>query len=190
MSLIVPNHYQHVKIMAIDPGLNNTGIAVFELDYGSRSIVAIEPFTLVVQKLANTTGLDDELYSDRNIKLYKLRDNFRQVLANINPFAIVCESPFFNPLRPMAYASLVEVLAIIQNAIIEHNNNITFNTIAPKSAKKVIGSGMDTGKLDVRAAVMRHNDIMSVLRNDINMLDEHSIDAIAVGYSFLKLTGF
>lgn len=189
MSLMVPEHFKIYKIVGIDPGLNNLGVAIFDLDYSTRSIVKIEAFTLVNDKLIDDTGLDEESYSERAIKLYKLRNTLHTVMTNIKPCMVACESPFYSSFRPTAYAALVEVIRIIQLAIMDYNNNIPFYTVEPLLVKKNVGAGMTKGKLDVKNAVMNKPELINVLVNDINTLDEHSIDAIAVGYTFLRTSG-
>jgi len=189
MPLILPYSFSTYKILGIDPGLNNTGISVFEIDYQTKNILAITAFTLVNNRLPDYTGLDDEIYNERTIKLYKLKDAIKQVVININPSAIACESPFYNRLCPMAYGALLETLNVMKSAVIEVNTNIPFTTVEPLLVKKTVGAGMTTGKLDMKDAISKNNIIMSVLSSDMNLLDEHSIDAIGVAYTYLKLSG-
>jgi Holliday junction resolvasome RuvABC endonuclease subunit len=189
MYLMVPEHFKIYRIIGIDPGLNNLGVAIFDIDYSTRTIVRIEAFTLINDKLIDNTGLDEEHYSERNIKLYKLKDNLQSSLKYIKPCMIACESPFYSSFRPTAYAALVEVIRIIQLAILEYNSNVPFYTVEPLLVKKQVGAGMTKGKQDVKSAIMNKPDLINVLVNDINSLDEHSIDAIAVGYTFLKTSG-
>jgi Holliday junction resolvasome RuvABC endonuclease subunit len=185
MSLIMPVNYNNIRLLGIDPGVNNTGIAIFDLDFFHKKILSIEAYTLVNSKLPNYTGLDEEFFPERTVKLYKLKAAINYVLNSVNPCIVACESPFYNRLRPMAYGSLLEVLNAIHVSIIEYNHNVQFYTIEPLLVKKTIGAGMMKGKVDVKDSMLKRNDIMSVLKNNIDALDEHSIDAIAVGYSFL-----
>ena len=89
----------------------------------------------------------------------------------------------------MAYGALLEVLTIIHSAILEYNYGILFKKIEPLLVKKCVGAGTMKGKLDVKACIKKIPIVMNVLVNDIEHLDEHAIDAIAIGYSFLKLSG-
>lgn len=188
MSLIVPDQYKSFTILGIDPGLNNTGVAVFQIDAYSRMIQSIVAFTINTNRLVDTTGIDDELHTDRIIKLYKLKQSIQTTIAQVNPVVIACESAFYNPKFPMAYPALVEAIDFIQSAAIEVNGNIVFRTIEPKVIKKIVGAGMDKGKLDVKAAVANTPSLMQALQMNLELLDQHSIDAIAIGYTFLKLS--
>ena len=189
MPIIVPEGFSNYKMLSIDPGLNNTGIAIFEIDYNTKIINSIEAYTILTNKLYNNTGLDEEFFTERKIKLYKLKRAIQEILILKNPCIVACESPFFNPMRPMAYGALLEVLSIIHSSIIEYNSNIPFISVEPLLVKKIIGAGMMKGKLDVKEAVKNNKSIISKLRNNIELLDEHSIDAIAVGYTFLNTRG-
>lgn len=187
MPIVAPKSYDSFNIIGIDPSVNNFGISIYSIDYLSRKINSIEAFTLKNQRLYDNSTLDEDLYSDRNIKIYKLKNHFINILANINPSLVICESPFYNPSMPNAYASLVQIIQTIQFACLEYNNNIYFSTIEPLLVKKTIGAGMTTGKIDVKDSVLRNELIMSKIINNVIELDEHSIDAIAIAYSFLKI---
>lgn len=186
--LFTPEHYNCYKLLAIDPGVNNCGLAVFNIDYQTNQIMTVDAHTAISAKLNDTTSLYEELYSERTVKLHKLTEYLNQVMVDVNPAIVVCESPFYNRLRPMAYGSLLEVLNSVYSTIISHNNNIPFFTVEPLLVKKTVGAGMQTGKLDVKQAISRIEPIMSVLLPNLESLDEHSVDAMAVGYTYIKLT--
>lgn len=189
MSLVIPDRYSLYRIISIDPGLTNTGIAIFDIDLVVRQVKSIEAMTIKVEQLRNTTGLDDERFSERLIKLYKLKQTIFELVARLQPQSIACESPFYNRLRPMAYGSLLETLTYIHAAVIEYNPNIFFKTVEPLLVKKSIGAGFMKGKIDVRHCIENNPEIMSVLQSDIDTLDEHALDAIGVGIALLKTTG-
>ena len=186
MQLIIPDTYSVYKVLGIDPGLNNTGIAIFTIDCVSNSILNIDAFTLINDKLSDYTGLDEEQYTERTIKLYKLQEAVNHVLAFNNPIAVGCEAPFYNRFRPMAYGALLEVVNNIFASIIKYNPNILFHLLEPLLVKKIVGAGFMKGKISVKESVAKIPELVNVTSQDLNTLDEHSIDAIAVGYSMLK----
>lgn len=189
MSLVIPEQYNLYRVISIDPGLTNTGIAIFDIDMVTRHVKRIEATTIKVEQISNTTGLDDEYFGDRLIKLYKLKETIYYLMQNLNPQSVACESPFYNRLRPMAYGALLETLTYIHAAIIDYNPSIFFKTIEPLLAKKAIGAGIMKGKVDVRYCIENNALLMSLLDTDIDLLDEHALDSIAVGVAFLKTTG-
>jgi Holliday junction resolvasome RuvABC endonuclease subunit len=175
-------------MIGIDPGVNNCGIAVFDVLYNGNVIQSVDAFTLVNSKLVDKTQLYEDLYSDHTVKFHKLMRSISEIISVVKPELVACETPFYSSFRPKAYASLLEVYNGIHAVIIDHNNNTPFIGVEPLLVKKTIGAGMTTGKLDVKEAVRRNTEIMSALTNDLDKLDEHSIDSMAVGYTALKLS--
>lgn len=186
MPLVASQPYINYRMMSLDPGLKNTGVAVFDLDTRSRTILSIDAFLLSNQRLINSAPYDHETVSERLIMIYKLKTAFRHVLEHYNPTVVVSEGPYYNPKSPMAYASLLEIVSMFRSVAMEYNSNILFHIFQPKEVKKVVGSGMNTGKLDMRDAVSRRPELMVPLMQNLNELDEHSIDAIAVGRTCLS----
>jgi len=186
MSLIVPRGFMTYKILGIDPGLNNTGLAIFDIDYATRSILSIETITLVNEKLLDRNELNPETSMERISKLYRLKNAFKEMLQHISPCIVACESPFYNRFRPSAYSSLIETICYLHTAVIELNPNIIFETIEPLLVKKIVGAGATKGKVDVKHSVISNHVLISALKQNIELLDEHSIDAIAVGYAYLQ----
>lgn len=186
MPIIIPDKFNIYKIIGIDPGINNTGVSIVEIEYNTNTIRRISAFTIHPVKLPNLTGLDYYNHSSRTITLYKLKGELYRVFTEIEPSLVICESPFFNRLCPMAYGSLLEVVSAIRDVVISLNKNIPFNTIEPLLVKKVVGAGMVAGKADIKTKISNLPAITDVLIQDINTLDEHSLDAIAVAYAFIS----
>jgi Holliday junction resolvasome RuvABC endonuclease subunit len=189
MPLKIPNQFKTYKVLSIDPGLNRTGIAVYTVDMELRKAVSLEAFTLVNEKLKNGLEFEEEYHPERIFKLYRLKDAFTEVIKKYNPSAVVCESPFYSSFRPSAYASLVEVISHLHDCIINYNHNTLFRTVEPMVVKKTVGATLTSNKGSVKDALLVIPDVMDVLTVDINNLDEHAIDAMAIGYTFLKNSG-
>lgn len=189
MPLMIPEQYLNYRIVSIDPGSIHLGISVFDIDLRERQLKSIEAFTIHTEKLPNYTGLDEEYFGERLIKLHKLKMRIAELIYQLQPQAVACESPFYNRLRPMAYGVLLETLSYIHTAVIEVNPLIFFKTIEPLLAKKAVGAGIMKGKVDVRVCIESNPLLMSVLRTDIDTLDEHALDSIAVGLAFLNNSG-
>jgi Holliday junction resolvasome RuvABC endonuclease subunit len=187
--LSVPDNYKYWNMLFIDPGLNNTGVAIYTVDSETSNITTIDAFTIECDNSHIETGMDPEAFSERFIKLHKLTIAIQRVMMTYNPSVVVCESPFFNRFRPTAYSALVQVIHVLQEAIYYFNPNIGFSTLEPLLIKKHVGAGMMKGKLDVKKVVSENSFIMSRLVRDIDTLDEHAIDAIAIGYAYIRIQG-
>lgn len=191
MPLYLPQSFSSYKLLGIDPGLNFTGVAELTICYHTGKILSIEAYTLANDRLSDYTGLDHDTISERTVKLYKLKLALRYILQRVNPSRIACEAPFYNRLRPMAFGTLLEVVNVLYSAVLEYNSNIPFTTIAPMSVKKFVSAKMvkndtEKGKLAVKDAIKSIPEIMDVLLTNIDLLSEHAIDAIAIGYTLTK----
>lgn len=186
MPLVIPYQNLIFRILALDPGTDNTGVAIYEIDYYTLQPVRIEAFTLQNDRIKVETGIDPELYGERYLKLRKLRVIITELLQKIQPVHVVCESPFYNRFRPMAYGALLELLAEYKGAVVDYNPNVAFTTIAPILAKSVLGAGATKGKLDVKRCLKAIPEITSICATDLDTTDEHSDDAIGIGYTYIK----
>jgi Holliday junction resolvasome RuvABC endonuclease subunit len=186
MSLTIPESTARYNILAIDPGINNTGISIFSmsLQEGRYVIKNIISSTIITNKLNNNTGLYQELHSERQIKLFKLKEELDNILVEHNPSIVICESPFYNRLTPSAYGSIVETIAMLRYSVTNFSINIPFITIEPLLIKKTIGSTLTKDKSSVLNAIKQIPNITNSI-NYIDSLDEHAIDSIAIGYTYI-----
>jgi Holliday junction resolvasome RuvABC endonuclease subunit len=189
MPLEIPDIFKNYKVLSVDPGLNRTGVSVFDIDMSTRRIIGITSFTLINEHLNEEIEFEEDYHPERVFKLYRLKHAFLQVLLQHQPVAVASESPFYSSFRPSAYASLVEVISHLHDCVIQYNHNTLFRTVEPMVVKKAVGAAMSNNKGSVKDAVLVNSMLMSVLRVDIHSLDEHAIDSIAVGYAFLKNFG-
>lgn len=183
--MVIPDHYNSYSILAVDPGINYTGIAIYKLDYSTQQIISIDALTLETSKLIDVSGLDEEFFSASIVKLYKLTSCIDSLINTINPAVVACESPFYNRAFPRAYAVLLSIVNNIRDAVIKYNLNVPFITIEPLLVKKIVGAGYSHGKIEVKDAIGNIDVITNNLIPSLQFLDEHAIDAIAVGYSYI-----
>lgn len=186
MPLVIPEWYERFKMVAIDPGVNTTGVSVFDIETRTGKILNIEAQTLTNSKLANMTGLDPDIVPERTIKLFKLRDAIVYILNFVRPTVVACEAPFYNSLMPMAYGSLMEVTGMVHQSVLAYNSNTPFHLLAPQLVKKSLGVAGKKGKEVVMEAVKNRPDLIQVLSTPLETLDEHSIDSIGVGDALLR----
>lgn len=186
MPLHLPYCYYTYKLLAIDPGNTHTGFAIFDIESQTGSVIKIEAFTVNLDKLDNVLGLDEEIVPDRVIRQYKLKHVIMYYLNLLKPITVIYESPFYNRFRPTAYGPLMELMGVSRSAVLEFNQNIPFITVEPLLVKKAIGTKSIKGKISVKEAIFNNPDIVNVIASNLNDLDEHSLDAIAVGYAYLK----
>ena len=180
-------------MIAIDPGSHNTGVARFDVKPREREILSIKAWSINVDKLKNDTGLPEELYSEKFIRFYKLRNQLVRIFNEENATFIAYEGPFMNRFQPSAYGPLVALQTLIHDSIVTYNPGVPFFVLQPQQAKKAVGVAGKKGKGVIKEAVKTNGDLMKGLTGGLCLLDEldeHSIDAIAVGFCALKLKLF
>lgn len=185
--MIIPDGYNSFNILSIDPGSINTGIAIISIE--NDMIQSIDARTIEVMKIRDRVGYDVDSQPEKLIRLSNLARLFTDIVDRYKPIAVACESPFYNRKFPMAYGTLLTIMNNFQMALANYNQTIPFFTIEPRTVKSAVGAISLVGKDPVRDAVSRIPAIMNTLVPPLHSLDEHSIDAIAVGYAYLKSLG-
>ena len=186
MSLYIPESYRSTRMVCFDPGLNTTGVSVYDIDSRTKEVLSIYAYTIYTDRTRDATGLDTEILTERSHKLYKLCGAIQHTLAEYNPSIVGSEAPFYNRLMPMAFVSLSEVVSMLRHTTLQYNYNIPFYLVEPQLVKKGVGVAGKKGKQVVMDAICGVPEIMRALTVPVEGLDEHAIDAIAVGWSMLK----
>lgn len=188
--MMVPNNVPlspYTVIAGIDPGGYTLGLCFMTFDVRDGSINKIDTVTLESEKLPNgAMGLDIS-HTDRYNRLYRLQVALREYFRFYCPSIVICESPFFNRFRPMAYGSLSELLSMIRSATMEYNCHVPFRTYSPSEIKKGVGAGHISDKKAIKIAVMQRNEVTDVMGKSIHSCTEHEIDAIAACYTHLNV---
>ena len=170
-----------INLMAIDPGSSNLGIAIYRIGLATGEILDSHAFTLQA-KDSNYYSKDySNRYNDKFARLQALESELFSVFDYYRPTIVVCESPFFNSFTPNAYAILSELVNLIQHTLLQFNNHIPFYKVDPPTAKKAVGAKGNAKKEDMVIAIDKIKHTLK-LTTAIETLDEHSIDALAIGY--------
>lgn len=188
MPLVMPDSINNSFVVCgIDPGTNAVGFSRLEIDLVTGNFISLWAGTVLVEKLPDLKGYVEDTHAERTQKLLKLKVAMVQLLKWARPNRMVCESPFYNRLRPGAYAPLVEAIFSIKMSAFEYDCNLQFTTLEPSTIKKAVGAGGIANKDVVKKTVLENELIRNASIVDIDKLDEHAIDAIAVAYSHWKL---
>lgn len=184
----IPDSYREFKLVTQDPGLNNIGLSVYELellDDNKVRIKRIHAETLTTRNVKEITPLDSDLHEE----FLQKKDNMTSAVAlfvkDEDPCVFVTETAFFDRFHPSSYAVLSMVISEVFDKILKNNPNITLGKLAPKAVKKLFNIAGQKGKDPVKEAVSQIKVIMEKLDVDFWKLDEHSIDAIAIGYAYI-----
>ncbi len=171
----------NISILSIDPGTNHLGIAVINIDAKEMTITSSHAQSYS----ANRSGVLDkdiaDIHGEKLARLMAQKENLKRVLREVRPFTVACEAPFYFHKRPGAFAPLVEVSLMIRLAVYEYNSEIKLYTYDPSSVKKAVGAMGNSDKQAVKNKVLNLKEIKCP-KQELELLDEHSVDALAVGY--------
>jgi Holliday junction resolvasome RuvABC endonuclease subunit len=179
----MPKSNEAFRIAGFDPGAN-LGLSLIEnrLD-GSLPVV----------KLAETVKLNPaefgykeiaELHGNRVVRLMILYDRVTNFLRLHRPHGVIIEGNYLGRFAN-AFGSLVECVIVIRNAVYAYDPFMPLHMVDPTTVKTNIGMQKirGTDKEDVR----RHLKALKELEwdgVDIDDLDEHAVDSVAIGYYY------
>lgn len=187
--LVYPDNSSSVlTIVSIDPGCTNLGFAAMGIDLKINEIVYTEAFTFNSDKMLSDDHYIGESHTERTEKILAQRNNLVSMFKHYSPNVICCESPFYNALRPAAYGALKEIMSGISDASLIYNPSVNLILYPPSIIKKALGGSAIADKVSVKEQVLKNNEINFRGPYPLTKLDEHAIDAIAVGYCHFKLT--
>lgn len=186
--LVYPkNASNNINIVGIDPGTTCTGVAILTIDVSTMKIVRTKAMTFNSDKMLSEDEYLTEPHSERMCKIIAQKNNLIRLFRYHLPSYICCESPFFNRLRPSAFGPLMEILSAIQMASVEYNPLVKFTLYPPSIIKKALGGSGLANKDAVRNQLLLRDDLEYNGDYPLDKLDEHSLDAIAVGICHFNL---
>lgn len=167
------------KIMAIDPGSNMLGVAIYELDE-DLEIVNIETVSINIKVHQLEIVFLDPLMQ----RLAYLRKYLKSILEEHEPTLVTIESGFINSKRPAAVIPLTHAMSTLLNTIIDFDPLIKIFRVSPSVIKINVGASFKADKDEVTEMVGRIPEIKKHI--DVRSLTEHEVDGIAINYTCLK----
>lgn len=177
------------NILGIDPGTDTIGFCILTIDIHNLDIQSIKPWTEKISRYIEEDEIT-EIHGNKFMRLNKIKEQLSNILEIFNPTYIASEAPFYNRLKPSAYAPLVETIYVIQNTVFEWDRLNSIYLIDPITVKKSIQAlfkgnkekGEDNKDV-VKIAIKKIKELNKV---NFDLLDSHSIDACAVAYCQLQ----
>ena len=173
-------------LLSIDPGLNNCGLAIS--DIGDRYKVLETHNIKNSRKFNEVEKTLEAFYNARVVKIAFIESTIRGFLEKYKDIdEVAIEAPFYHASTPMAYSSLLEVISAIKYKILIPMG-LKITMVEPLLVKKMfitdkLTKGMN-GKQYMKEFLKKRviaGDI--VYEGDIELLTEHEIDAIGVGFT-------
>lgn len=183
--MIIPSDiFYSFNWLGIDPGLQTCGVSSFIVE--NRILTRIEAFSIKNNQIRLNSQYPEEIHSERVIRINLLCQTYRQILEYYKPITVCCEGPFYNPRTPSAFGSLTETVTAIRLETHYHNPTTPFIVFSPQEVKQSFRRSGQKGKFEMLYGLLEQTNIISKLVTPIELLDDHAIDAIAVGYTLLK----
>ena len=166
------------SILSIDPGTSTLGFCVIKLKIETLEIVSIFAWTVDATRLAFYKDEIIAIHGEKFARIISHKRNLEQVLRFYDPVFVVCETPFFNRLRPSAGGPLYELYATIEQTVFEWDRYKPLYGIDPRTVKKGV-KAQGNKKPDMLEAMQKIPELSCA---GLDLLDEHAIDSVAVGY--------
>lgn len=173
-----------LRILAIDPGSSTLGVAIMDWRYGTELARVRWAGTITIK---NTAEVDtyEQMRGKRDKRIDLLKDEVATVLDVAFPNFVITETSFSQRSKANAYESGLEVNCMLRQVLWDFSPAFKLHGINPRSVKNYVGvSHVKTDKEDMKRAVISlYSENTDVC---LEQLDEHSIDAIAVGNFFVR----
>lgn len=182
--LVIPNNSTDtINIIGIDPGTTFLGYCVITVSLSTLDIISSIAHTLNGAKLSDPDNFTAQTYGDRFNRILYIGNELSNVFRYYKPLIICAESPFFGLRHPNAFQALTEVICTIRNAVYKHDIWMSLKLVPPSLVKQAIYAKGNATKSTMQNCICEMSSEFKYTGNTpLNLLDEHSIDALAVGY--------
>ncbi len=171
------------RIMAIDPGSREMGLTIMDVDLETmhKHVVFCDTFYtdfIMRSRVRHMHSYQDETYQ----RLALLHEIITDKLHQFNPSCFVTEGYYFRRMVT-AYRSLAECCLMARNAVDEYGG-IEFFVYEPSVVKQSVGvKGGEKDKTVLMDIIKDLPDISFGNYIDLNALDSHACDSVAVAYT-------
>lgn len=180
---------EHLRIVAFDPGTSTLGISVLDADIENKRIYLLHATTINAARYLRPS-YESELFGNRQTRITHLQEFIARVFEVYRPDLVVSEDTYMGRFAD-AFESLTELLSAIRTTLYAYNSHTRLIMIETSVAKSTVGAPtskkavkVGTLKEAVQHAVFRLDDLLWTI--DKHTLDEHAVDAVAVGYTLAK----
>lgn len=178
--LKMPENSEPFKILSLDPGSSHLGVSILLDNLDGSDVVVDDSFTVHLKDTHPHYAEFGDLHGNRFVRLLQLGDVVLDLMRTHRPHAVIVESNYLGRFAT-AFAALVECVAMVRSAVYMYDPFMPLFQVDPSTAK--INAGMErikgTDKEDVRRAMRKRKGIKWNV--NLDELDEHSVDACAIG---------
>ena len=170
--------------MCLDPGAN-LGISIVEMDVMHTSMKVLHSETMFLNKIAEKKYAHIvEEHGLRFARFFALRNLLLYLMKKWQIDAVIHENAFLHMKRVTAGISLSQYVLFIQLTAKEYDPMLPVFGYSPFEVKaSVKAKKLNSDKKQINNALLLLPDL-DISLIDINTLDEHSVDSIAIGYCY------
>lgn len=165
------------RVLSIDPGTVNMGIAVSDIETG----VGMKVLTTINLRLKTVLTEEHSREVSRKFAVREcIRDCVYAALKTWEPSAVISEVPYLNE-SLNSFLSLYECNLATREAIQQYSPTLAFIGVDPSSAKKALGIPGNSGDKELvfdKVTNASHIDLSNV---NPSQMTEHEIDGILIG---------
>lgn len=182
--LVLPQQSGPFRVLGIDPGTTTLGVAILHWDVDQPKIYVENAFTLTANDRLLGYQAFTEIHGSRIARFCQQADELANIFVNVKPHAVIAESPYMGRFA-QSFGALTECVLNIRQTLFNHDMSMPLLQVDPTSVKKTVGvkKGRMSDKEDVRRALRERPELIWGV--DLEALDEHSVDAVAVALYYL-----
>lgn len=175
------------RILSVDPGTNQMGVAITTLSFPGRLCTIDYVNTINIDRQhKDHHALDD--HGGELTKQLVIRDVMLDLIQLYQPHVVVMESPYMGRFA-QAFKLLTKCMHTSQLTTYGYDPDLPFVFYDPATIKQHIGVKGTSGDKNLMTEAIRSRMGSEIILDPhlFSLLDEHSVDAIAVGYAHAKV---
>lgn len=178
--------YRVSKVLSIDPGSTHLGMAVLEVNHFTNQVKVIHVHTFLIDNVVRHAFSNYEfIYGTSAARLYAIGELVYNMLTVWGIDDVASEAPYMGRF-PRAFEVLTYCMATIKAALVRYYGDKPLVIYDPATVKVAMGVRGNSKDKPAVAMALTQQPYLDLNGFDINYLDEHSTDAIAVGCTYAK----
>lgn len=182
--LVVPTEANKIRLLSIDPGTTTTGMAFFELDLTNLHVQLVDALTIKANTTKGKYRHLSLIQNDRLARITFIADVFQQYLIQFQPMMVITETAHMGKYTD-AFEGLIHCISVLEYVLMHYSSSIPLEGVDATSVKKNLNAILrgEESKNSVREKILElYQNRHFTTFVDIYSLDEHAIDAVAVGW--------
>lgn len=169
-----------VRSIAIDPSTKRMGVSIIDINLAETEKFKLQWVeTIHGEKLEHYSSVNYDDDGAVQSRIHGLSKSYRQLLEFFKPTIAVCEDNFLGA-SPDTFKRLIEAVSLLRMETESYGEGLYMVNVPPRAAKETVGANFKgTQKEDVTKGIKKYKAI-DLNGHDLDVLDEHSIDAIAI----------